>query len=433
MADPIKISALPAALAAILGHILPASNPVSDETEGLTVAQVIALLPSLVTIGAEVDVASAATVDLTGSPDTFRFRVTGATGITAITLGNNKMALLRFAAGPLVTHHATTLILPTGANITAAAGDQVWIASDGSGNIRVIAWFRASGAALVGSGVNLVDAAINGEVDVASHASGTTDLAAASTTAFRFRITGTNAITALTLGNNKWALIRFAGILTLTHNATTLNLPTGGNIVTEVDDTALIATDGSGNVRVIAYWRKSGAPLNYGQVEEWIDALQFIPSLTNGAQAGIRNLPSVGIPLFSLAFDSATQEFAWVRWVPRKRYNGGTIQFVCHWTGNGGVAAQTARFVIGGRFYRDDDALDVAPGGYVSCDDVFIANNDLHISPISGACTLLGTYAAGATQIMIIVSRDPAVDTYAADIEFLGMKIIYTANKGNDA
>lgn len=431
MADPIKISELPSAAAAILGHILAASNPVSEATEGVTIAQIVALLPSLVTIGAEVDVASAGTVNLTGSPDTFRFRITGATGITAIALGANKMALLRFAAGPLVTHNATTLILPTGADITAAAGDHAWIVSDASSNIRVIAWFRANGTALVGASSNLVDQAINAEVDAAS--AGTTNLSAASTTAFRFRITGTTGITAITLGNNKWALIRFAGILTLTHNATTLILPTGANIVTEADDTALIATDGSGNVRVIAYWRKSGAPLNYGQVEEWIDAAQFLPALTNGAQASIRNLATNSIPLFVLAFDPTTTEYAWLRWTPRKRYNGGSIQFVAHWTGNGGVAAQTARLIFGGRFYRDDDALDQAMGGWVSCDDAFIANNDLHITPISGAMTPSGTYVAGATQILFRIERDVAVDTYAADLEFLGVKIIYTANKGNDA
>lgn len=430
MADPIKISALPAASAALLAHILAASNPDTDVTERLTVAQIAAILPSLNNPGAEVDVASAATVDLTPFPDTIRYRVTGATGITAFTMGNNHMALVRFAAGPTVTHHATTLILPTGANITAAAGDVAWLMSDDVGNVRVIAWFRASGAALIGAGTNLVDAAINAEQDVASAA--TTNLAAASTTAFRYRVTGTTGITAFTLGNNKMALLRFAGILTLTHNATTLILPTGANIVTEADDTALITTDGSGNVRVIGYWRKSGAPLAYGQVEEWIGADKFVPALTNGAQAGIRNLATNGVPLFYLAFDTATQEIAWLDWTPRKRYNGGTIRFVPYWTGNGGTAAQTMEFELAGRFYRDDDALDAAPGTAQASADAFIANDDLHVGPISAAITLAGTYAVGCL-IKLRLVRDVANDTYAADAQLIGVKLVYTEDKGNDA
>lgn len=431
MADPIKISGLPAADNALLGHLLAASDPDTDQTEKLSIAQIAAILPTLFNPGAEQDVASAATVDLSAYPDTIRFRVTGATGITAFTMGENKMALVRFAAGPTVTHHATTLILPTGANIVAAAGDVAWLTSDGSGNVRVIAWFRASGAALIGAGVNLVDALINAEQDVAS--AGTTNLAAASTTAFRFRVTGTTTITALTLGNNKWALLRFAGILTLTHHATSLILPTGGNIVTEADDTALIATDGSGNVRVVAYWRKSGVPLNYGQVEEWIDASDFIPALTNGAQAAIRNLTSNNIPIFALTFDAATQEIAWLRWVPRKRYNGGTVRFQPFWTGTGGTATETVEFELSDRFMRNDDGIDAALGTAQPSQDEFITNNDLHIGPLSAAITLNGTYAAGACLALFRLVRDVATDTYSVDAEFIGMKLVYTEDKGNDA
>lgn len=431
MADPIKITDLPAAVAALLTHILPASDPDTDQTVKLTLAQIAAILPSTGSPGAEQDVASAGTVDLTPYSNTTRFRVTGATGITAFTMGVNKMALVRFAAGPTVTHHAMTLILPTGANIVAAAGDVAWLTSDGSGNVRVIAWFRASGEALIGSSGNLVGQAINAEQDVAS--AGTVDLVGASATAFRYRITGTTTVTALTLGNNKWALLRFAGILTLTHHATTLILPTGGNIVTEADDTALITTDGSGNVRVVAYWRKSGAPLNYGQVEEWIDAADFIPAITNGAQATIRNLTSNNIPVFALAFDTATQEIAWLRWVPRKRYNGGTIRFQPFWTGNGGTAAQTVEFELSGRFIRNDDGMDAALGTAQPSQDEFIVNNDLHIGPLSAAITLNGTYAAGACLTMLRLVRDVATDTYSVDAEFLGMKLVYTEDKGNDA
>jgi hypothetical protein len=57
----------------------------------------------------------------------------------------------------------------------------------------------------------------------------------------------------------RWVV--FDGALTLTHNGTSLILPTGANIVTAAGDAALFASEGSGNWRCIGYWRKSGQPL----------------------------------------------------------------------------------------------------------------------------------------------------------------------------
>lgn len=146
MADPVKISELPAAIAALLTHIVPVSNPDSDVTERIEISQILSLLPSLVSPGAEQDIASAATVNLAAHPDKIRFRVTGATGILAFAMSPNTMAIIRFAAGPVITHNATTLDLPTSANITAVAGDYAWLMSDGTGNVKVLAWFRKDGA-----------------------------------------------------------------------------------------------------------------------------------------------------------------------------------------------------------------------------------------------------------------------------------------------
>lgn len=97
--------------------------------------------------GAVQTVASAATLNLAGTP-AFRYLVTGTTTITAITVGNNKQAVLRFGGALTLTHNATSLILPTGANIVTAAGDIAEIETDGSGNVRVFDYQRASGQPL---------------------------------------------------------------------------------------------------------------------------------------------------------------------------------------------------------------------------------------------------------------------------------------------
>jgi hypothetical protein len=72
-------------------------------------------------------------------------------------------------------------------------------------------------------------------------------------------ITGTTTITALGTPTNKVEYIcKFAGALTLTHNATSLILPGGQNITTAAGDVARFRHEGSGNWRCTGYVRASG-------------------------------------------------------------------------------------------------------------------------------------------------------------------------------
>jgi hypothetical protein len=73
------------------------------------------------------------------------------------------------------------------------------------------------------------------ESDLSS--AGTTDIGAQNTNFLR--ITGTTSITSFGTNYNGPRFLRFAGALTLTHNATTLILPGGLNITTSADDTAI--------------------------------------------------------------------------------------------------------------------------------------------------------------------------------------------------
>jgi len=82
----------------------------------------------------------------------------------------------------------------------------------------------------------------------------TTDIGAA--TGRFVHITGTTTITGLgtkTAGVEREVV--FDGILTLTHNATSLILPGAANITTAAGDTAVIVSEGSGNWRLVSYLR----------------------------------------------------------------------------------------------------------------------------------------------------------------------------------
>lgn len=95
------------------------------------------------------DIASAGTISI-GDGD--YFHVTGTTTITDIdfaTPRDGRPAWLIFDGILTLTHHATTLLLPGGANITTAAGDRALVIQDSSDNVYVAAYIRASGRALV--------------------------------------------------------------------------------------------------------------------------------------------------------------------------------------------------------------------------------------------------------------------------------------------
>jgi hypothetical protein len=92
-----------------------------------------------------------------------------------------------------------------------------------------------------------------------------TDVASAGTISLGeggyFNITGTTTITDIDFATDKagrcvW--VKFAGILTLTHNAATLILPGGVNIITAAGDTACLVSEGSDVIRCVAYNPASG-------------------------------------------------------------------------------------------------------------------------------------------------------------------------------
>jgi hypothetical protein len=97
------------------------------------------------------DVASAATVDV-GAQASRSLRITGTATIASLgTAPSGVRRELRFAGILTLTHNATSLILPGGANITTAAGDTATAYSLGSGNWVVTAFQRAASAPLVPS------------------------------------------------------------------------------------------------------------------------------------------------------------------------------------------------------------------------------------------------------------------------------------------
>lgn len=99
------------------------------------------------------NITSASTISI---PDGSYFHVTGTTTITDIDFATDqsgRAAILCFDGILTLTYNATTLKLPTSANITTAAGDTCLVVSeDGADNVKVVWYQRADGTPLSGGG-----------------------------------------------------------------------------------------------------------------------------------------------------------------------------------------------------------------------------------------------------------------------------------------
>lgn len=96
------------------------------------------------------DVASAATCNI-GAATTLKVKITGTTDITSFGTSANRIRFIEFEGALILTYNATSLKLPTSANITTAAGDTATAMSDASGNWTVTSYQRRSGLVVAGA------------------------------------------------------------------------------------------------------------------------------------------------------------------------------------------------------------------------------------------------------------------------------------------
>lgn len=143
---------------------------------------------------------------------------------------------------------------------TSAANRGLYKTTNGVGMSiggTLVAEFTSAGV-LNGSGTAYATAPTIAWADVASAT--TTDIGAQASE--NLRITGTTTITGLgTVASGTTRNLRFAGILTFTHNATSLILPGGANITTAADDRCTAKSLGSGNWIITSYTKASGLTL----------------------------------------------------------------------------------------------------------------------------------------------------------------------------
>lgn len=101
---------------------------------------------------------AAGTVDIGAATGQY-VQISGNTTISAFaSVAAGVERTLVFNSTPTIQYNGTSLILPTAANITAAAGDAARFVSEGSGNWRCVVYQRASGGLLLVASETVVGA-----------------------------------------------------------------------------------------------------------------------------------------------------------------------------------------------------------------------------------------------------------------------------------
>lgn len=205
------------------------------------------------------NIASATTCEIGGTSSSF-VNISGTTTIESFgTIGAGIYRRIKFGGALVLTHNATSLIIPGGANITTANGDRAEAVSEGSGNWRVLSYTKANGKPVIGPAI----------ADITNAgAMGSSLLATADEAAFWTALSG--AVATLTkgfrLGQASYELasgeitITHPGIVTIdteaaasTGNLVTINGGTNGDIIilkTTSSSRDITVVDGSGNLRL---------------------------------------------------------------------------------------------------------------------------------------------------------------------------------------
>jgi hypothetical protein len=107
------------------------------------------------------DIASATTTDL-GAVAGLMHDITGTTTITGFgTVSAGIWKIIKFEGALTLTHNATSLILPGGANITTADGDIAIMFSEGSGNWRCVEYQPAATASIAATQAEMESGSTN--------------------------------------------------------------------------------------------------------------------------------------------------------------------------------------------------------------------------------------------------------------------------------
>ena len=217
------------------------------------------------------DIASASSVDIGAATGNY-LDITGTTPITALgTVQAGVEREIQFDGALTLTHNATSLILPGGANITTAAGDVARFRSEGSGNWRCVNYTRADSAPFVGESSG--NPLINGDFII--------DQRRGDGTAYTSATTPANSDDTYLL--DRWILLSDGNDRADVSQETTV-IPSGGRAAIRLDAETLTAAPNSEKFGILQVIENKNCAHLIGQSV----SLSFKARTTSGAVENLR-------------------------------------------------------------------------------------------------------------------------------------------------
>lgn len=187
----------------------------------------------------------------------------------------------------------------------------------------------------------------------------------------------------------------------------------------------------AGNIATVA--KLQGKESAYFTPKSDIDPYSTAPCATVARYNAANGQPDI----WTLDFDTTTQEYASFMWRPPKNWNGGTITFQIEWIQKAAAADNRVAWSLEGLAVGDGGAINANFGTAVVVTDGAStggAVNTYYISAESTAVTLAGT-PTNAKTVYFRVSRvtGNAGDVMTVDACLALVRIYYTTNAANEA
>ena len=180
-----------------------------------------------------------------------------------------------------------------------------------------------------------------------------------------------------------------------------------------------------------AAWLSDPAPLTIGTRVYATPAAAWAPAATNGCAAIARAETSTNKVNYDvLAFDAASDEYAYfVTYLPPS-YEAGTLKFRPLWTASGGTPGETVSWGMQALCLTDFAVLDQAYGAVAESLDTLLATGYMHLS---GAAVVSPANDGADRVLMLRVKRTVANDNLSVDALLIGVELLWSLHKPNDA
>lgn len=161
-----------------------------------------------------------------------------------------------------------------------------------------------------------------------------------------------------------------------------------------------------------------------GQI--FLSAAGMWPSTTAGCATNTKTEQATNKQnIYTLDFDTTTQENAEGNIAMPSDWDGGTVTAAVYWTATG-TSTNNVQWAVQGRSYGDSETLDQAFGTQQVISDAHTATAlQAQISGSTPAITIAGTPAA-SELVLFRIFRDVANDNLAVDAMLIGVMISYT-------